>query len=80
MIVNRTENFQKIFDNLDNSLRQKVMKQIQKIVINPEIGKPMKYDRRGTRELYTKPFRISYYYHKEELLILFLDLYHKDEQ
>ncbi|MFP4402505.1 MAG: type II toxin-antitoxin system RelE family toxin [Candidatus Nanoarchaeia archaeon] len=64
----------------DSSLKNQVLKQIEKIVINPEIGKPMKFERKGTREVYIKPFRLVYSYDKEILVILFLDLYHKKEQ
>ena len=64
----------------DNSLKEQVKKQIQKIIQNPEVGKLMMYDRRGTRELYVKPFRLSYAYIKHENKIIFLDLYHKKEQ
>jgi len=56
----------------------KVKKQIAKIVQNPEVGKPMRYSRKGTREVYAAPFRLSYLW--EEDMIIFLDLYHKDEQ
>lgn len=64
----------------DNSVKEQVKKQIQKIAENPEVGKPMRYDRRGTREVYVKPFRLSYAYIKHENKVIFLDLYHKDEQ
>lgn len=64
----------------DSSLKNQVIKQIEKIIYNPEIGKPMKYERKGTREVYIKPFRLVYSYDKEVLVILFLDLYHKKEQ
>src|SRR3989344_3447151 len=47
---------------------------------NPEIGKPMMHARKGTRELYVAPFRLSYAYFKEESKIVFLDFYHKDGQ
>ena len=80
MEVKRTEKFEKAFDKLDNSLKIKVIKQIEKIIINPNLGKPMRYERKDTRELYSKPFKISYTYFKNELIILFLDLYHKDKQ
>jgi hypothetical protein len=40
----------------------------------------MRYSRKGTRELYVPPFRIAYSYIKEENVLIFLDLYHKDEQ
>ena len=40
----------------------------------------MRYARKGTRELYISPFRLSYLYLKEEDKIIILDLYHKDGQ
>jgi len=40
----------------------------------------MRYVRKGTRELYIGPFRLSYAYLKDENKIIFLDPYHKDEQ
>ncbi|MBI4152312.1 type II toxin-antitoxin system RelE/ParE family toxin [Candidatus Woesearchaeota archaeon] len=64
----------------NNADLERVKKQIRKIVENPEIGKPMKYARKGTREVYVGSFRLSYAYLKEEHKIIFLDLYHKDEQ
>ncbi len=64
----------------DELLRLKVKKHILKIRDNPEIGKPMRYARRDTREVYIPPFRLSYIYIKQENKIVFLDLYHKDEQ
>ena len=64
----------------DNNTRERVMKQIKKISENPEIGKPMRNIRKGTRELYVKPFRLSYAYFKNENIIYILDLYHKDKQ
>ena len=63
-----------------NSIKERIKNQIKKILENPEIGKPMRYARKGTRELYTGSFRLSYAYLKNENKIIFLDLYHKDEQ
>ena len=81
MIIDYTSNFEKIiFKIKDPSLRKKVYKQVVKIIETPEIGKPMMHSRKGTRELYVKPFRLSYAYLKNENKIIFLDLYHKDEQ
>ena len=40
----------------------------------------MKHARKGTREIYTGSFRLSYAYYKNENLLEFLDFYHKDEQ
>jgi len=69
-----------LFSKLDNFMKQKVMVQVKKISENPEVGKPMRYSRKGTRELYIKPFRLSYEYLKDENIIYILDLYHKKEQ
>jgi len=70
-----------IFSKLKNDfLRKKIMKQIKKISENPKVGKPMKNVRVGTRELYVKPFRLSYRYLVEENVVYVLDLYHKDAQ
>ena len=64
----------------DNTFREQVKKQIEKIIQNPEIGKPMMYSRKGTREVYIGHFRLSYKYHYEIDTIEFLEVYHKDEQ
>ena len=69
--------FSKIKDEL---LKTKIKKQIKKVSENPNTGKPMRYDRKGTRELYIKPFRISYIYLNSKDKIIFLDLYHKKQQ
>ena len=64
----------------DQVLKLKVKNKILKIIDSPEIGKPMRYSRKGTREVYIPPFRLSYSYIQNEEKIIFLDLYHKDEQ
>lgn len=58
----------------------KLKKQIAKIVENPEAGKPMRYSRKGTREVYIASFRLSYIFFKNENKVVFLDIYHKEEQ
>lgn len=73
--------FKRLFSKIkDKNLKERIIKQLVKIKENPEIGKPMKYSRKGTRELYIDPFRLSYMYIKKEDKIILLDLYHKDEQ
>jgi mRNA-degrading endonuclease RelE of RelBE toxin-antitoxin system len=75
------DRFKRILSKIkDNNLKERVTKQISKIIENPEIGKPMSYNRKGTRELYIPPFRLSYAYIQHKNTIYFLDLYHKDEQ
>jgi len=73
--------FVSLFSKLkEELLKTKIKKQINKIVINPEIGKPMKYSKKGTRELYIKPYRLSYFYDSKKHIIYILDLYHKNKQ
>lgn len=77
--------FDKIFEKRikkikDGELKNRVKKQIEKIVNNPEIGKDMSYSRKGTREIHIPPFRMSYKYEKKNDKIIFLDFYHKDKQ
>ena len=64
----------------DQCLKKRVKKQIRKIIECLETGKPMRYTRKDTREVYIAPFRLSYAYLKNEDKIVFLELYHKDEQ
>jgi hypothetical protein len=81
VIVAFDDKFKEIFSKIkDNGFKERVIKQIEKIKSDPEIGKPMRYNRKFTREVYIPPFRLSYAYIKHEDKIIFLDLYHKDEQ
>lgn len=75
------KDFQKTIEKVkDNVFKKQVKKQIEKIINNPEIGKSMMYNRKGTRELYVDHFRLSYKYHYDMDTIEFLEVYHKDEQ
>jgi len=81
VIVEETDKFSVIYQKIkDESLKLKIKKQIKKIILNPEVGKPMRNIRKGTREIYIKPFRLSYSYLKEQNKIILLDFYHKKEQ
>lgn len=73
--------FKKIFSKIkDELLKKKVASQVEKIKLNPKIGKPMRNIRKGTHELYIKPFRLSYKYTESENRVYILDLYHKKHQ
>ncbi len=81
MKVSIDDNFRRAFSQVKDTLnRAKVQKQIVKLTRNPKAGKPMRYERKGTRELYIKPFRLSYVYVPSEDKIVLLDLYHKKQQ
>jgi mRNA-degrading endonuclease RelE of RelBE toxin-antitoxin system len=71
---------EKFFKIKDQAFHRRVVKQLEKIRDNPEIGKPMKYQRNGTREVYIGSYRLAYAYDGEEDKVIFLDIYHKDEQ
>ena len=64
--------FKKNVKHLDSFDRQKLEKKIQKIISNPNVGKPLKYTR-GERALYVKPFRIVYAVRGEEIVLLKFD-------
>ena len=66
-----SKEFIKQTKKLDKVSREKLEKQIRKILENPEVGKPLRY-MRGERTLYIKLFRLIYSFKKnpEELLIL----------
>ncbi len=81
VIAEFDDNFKKLFSKLkDPHVKEKTIKQIEKLKDNPEIGKPMQYGRKRTKEVYLGSVHLSYAYIKEENKIIFLDLYHKDEQ
>ncbi len=62
----------------DSSIRERIKKQMMRVIAFPETGKPMRFSRKGTRELHIPPFRLAYAYRKRT--IIFLDLYHKNKQ
>lgn len=71
--------FKKDFKKIkDKSIKKKIIKQVSKIRDNPEIGKPMRFDRKGSRDLYIPPWRLSYKLDGETVYIL--AIYHKDSQ
>ena len=75
------EHFKKTISKTKNSsIKERIEKLIIKIKNNPSVGKPMKHNRKGTREVYLPPFRLSYAYNKNTDTIIILDFYHKDEQ
>ncbi|MEK6888520.1 MAG: type II toxin-antitoxin system RelE/ParE family toxin [Nanoarchaeota archaeon] len=76
----RAPRFVQQINKLDKSYLERIQKLIAKIINNPDIGKPMRFDRKGTREVYVSPFRLSYTYNNEMDMLYLLDIYHKDVQ
>lgn len=54
----------------DNKLKEKLQKQIRNIVECPELGKPLRYDLKGERTIYIKPYRLIYSYQGTTLYLL----------
>lgn len=78
--VQTSDKFERIIDKIDNALKLQIDKVLDRIIANPEVGKPMRYERKGTRELYIGSYRLVYAFDKTTDTIFFLDFYHKDEQ
>jgi len=78
--IRNSPRFDQQLRKLDFTILIRVDKLIRKVIADPTIGKPMQYNRKGTRELYLKPFRLSYIYDPTDDSITFLELYHKKHQ
>lgn len=66
-----TQRFEKDLRRIrDEALKQKLKKQIRKIMKNPEAGKPLRYALRGEMTLYVKPYRLIYAYSGKILFLL----------
>ncbi|MDO9326974.1 MAG: type II toxin-antitoxin system RelE/ParE family toxin [Methanoregula sp.] len=73
--------FERTIRKISNArLKEHVKQQIKKIINNPSIGKPMRYCRKQTREVYIPPFRLSYLFDDRKDTLVFLAPCHKDEQ
>jgi len=72
-----TDIFSKEFHKIkDHLLKEKIKKQLQKIIENPEIGKPLRYNLKGERSIYIKPYRLVYSF--QENTIILLKFHHRD--
>jgi len=79
--IDHDPKFVKSFSKIKHKgFQEQIIKVIEKIKQDPETGKPMRFSRKGTREVYISPYRLSYVYLKNEDKIIILDLYHKNEQ
>ena len=65
-----TDKFEKEVKRLDSSIKLKVIKQIEKILQNPERGKPLRYDLKGEKTIYVKPYRIIYSFNQKAIIFL----------
>jgi len=54
----------------DNAIKERLTKQIGKIVEDPESGKPLKYGLKGEWAIMIKPYRLIYAVQEERLILL----------
>ncbi len=69
--VYRMESFSRDIKHVrDGSILEKLKKQIEKVKEDPDAGKPLRYDRKGERTIYVKPYRLIYSFEGEKLFLL----------
>ncbi len=54
----------------DNLVNERISKQIEKIVEDPEVGKPLRYGLKGEWTVRVKPYRIIYAIQDDKLILL----------
>lgn len=65
-----TDKFERELKKTDNSIKDNVRKQIAKIIQDPETGKPLRYNLKGERTVYVRPYRIIYAFSSNILYFL----------
>ena len=67
--ITPSKHFIKDVKRLNKFRREKLEKQIKKIIKDQFVGKPLRYTR-GERSLYIKPFRLVYAFRKNKIILL----------
>lgn len=67
--ITPSKKFIKDVKKLNSFEKEKLEKQIRKIVQNVNAGKPLKY-KRGEKSLYVKPFRLIYAVRGDQIILL----------
>jgi addiction module RelE/StbE family toxin len=66
-----TEKFERDVKKLKDSLvRERIAKQVEKLVENPESGKPLRYGLKGEWTIRVKPYPIIYAVQDDRLILL----------
>jgi mRNA-degrading endonuclease RelE of RelBE toxin-antitoxin system len=72
--------FEKRFKKLtrrDRLLKERIIRKLQDIVSNPDIGEPKRYALRGLRSVHIDPFIVAYVVIKDIILLINLDHHDK---
>ncbi|MEN7981895.1 MAG: type II toxin-antitoxin system RelE/ParE family toxin [Nanoarchaeota archaeon] len=65
-----SENFKKNFKKIkDKKYRIKIIKQLQKLSGNSNVGKPLRYKLKSYRTIRIKPFRIIYKIENNQIIV-----------
>lgn len=73
--------FFKAVKKQDNTVLRKIFKQVEKIFKNPDVGKRLKRNRKGQREVYiADSFGLYYSYCEKDNKIVFLEFSQKKMQ
>jgi len=73
-----TQAYQKDVEKIrDKTTFQRLQKQVEKILKNPQIGKPMRYNLKGERSVRVAPFRLIYKVEGETIFLLRFE--HRDK-
>lgn len=73
-----TEEFDKDYAKLDNSLQQQIAKEIEQLRTNPHVGKPLGY--KFFREKKVKNYRVYYLIYEEYVIVFVVALSDKKDQ
>jgi len=66
-----TQKFEQEFKKIrDRATQDKLEKQIRKVYENPNFGRPLRYDLKGERSVYVKPYRLIYKVEGDKLILL----------
>jgi mRNA-degrading endonuclease RelE of RelBE toxin-antitoxin system len=78
-VVQETKLFRKQFMKLSKEIRQRFNKQISRLAEDPfSIGKPLQQP--WLRELKNRKYRVYYYIHKNNVIVILLALSEKKDQ
>lgn len=66
-----TDNFKEEAQRIrDNTVKERIKKQIAKVINNPNVGKPLRFSSKGERTIYIKPYRLIYSFSRNVIYLL----------
>jgi len=77
--VRLTLKAEKDFKGLDGSVRSLIIKSLEKLAANPEIGKPLQFELANLFSYRASSHRIVYEIHRKEITVLVVAIGHRRE-